>query len=853
MVGRVRTHVISAAGVLVLAATMYPTASAATRSPVGADRPAPTALRNLVASLGGDPAKAGSPRYAYLAKLDSHLQELAAGTRHSGSVVPGGLTVTPAGRVLVDVYVNGDLASAAKGLREMGMKVSAVSRRVPERMVEGYLPIRAATKVAALASTKAVLAVMGNGTDTGSVLSQGDAAHHGPQARALGPTGAGVKVGIMSDSINEVSPFVAGSQATNDLPANVTVLTDDPSGADEGRAMAEIVYDEAPGVTDMVFDTGTTGAATKAQHIADLVNAGANMIVDDTFYLGEPFFQDGTVAQAADQAFADGTAYIASAGNRARQSWEGTFAPGAGSLNDFGGGDTRQAVANLPAHNSMTVNLQWDEPWGAASDNFDVNVYANNVFAFSCTSSTAFPLEQCGISNNGSSAIEVEIEIHRVSGTGTPKMKYIVSDNFGTFSILEHATNSAAIDPDAASANLSIAVGAVCWSTNIANCFGAAGLQSPEGFSSRGPVVRTRSADGQPLLTPEIRQKPNVAGADGVSTDLGPTSGLNPFFGTSAAAPSVGGIAALALSANPSMTTTQLYKLLTDPANSLDCTSASGDPDTDCGSGFLQADRVVTAALTPQTTITAGPSGTTNDPTPTFAFHSSLSGSTFECKVDGGSFTSCTSPKTLTHLGDGSHTFAVRATKDGFTDPTPASRSFAVKTASVAVSGSTLVVTAAAGAKDNIHITRPTASTIKVTDSPGGAFTGSGVHVGAGCTRSGDYTAVCHAGGVTLIKVTSGDQPDQVVNDTNIKSRLEGGSGNDILTGGGANDTIVGGTGADSMKGMNGNDALLARDNTSDTLINCDGGTSPGTTDSAELDPLPKDSAVQGCETKHRQ
>ena len=75
-----------------------------------------------------------------------------------------------------------------------------------------------------------------------------------------------------------------------------------------------------------------------------------------------------------------------------------------------------------------------------------------------------------------------------------------------------------------------------------------------------------------------------------------------------------------------------------------------------------------------------------------------------------------------------------------------------------------------------------------------------------------------------------------------------------MLTGGSANDTLTGGTGADVMKGMNGNDQLLARDLTSDTTINCDGGSSPDTADKADLDLLPKDpdSVVIGCETKTR-
>jgi hypothetical protein len=53
---------------------------------------------------------------------------------------------------------------------------------------------------------------------------------------------------------------------------------------------------------------------------------------------------------------------------------------------------------------------------------------------------------------------------------------------------------------------------------------------------------------------------------------------------------------------------------------------------------------------------------------------------------------------------------------------------------------------------------------------------------------------------------------------------------------------------------MNGNDQLPARDLTSDTAINCDGGSTPGSLDRADLDQLPKDpnSVVKGCESKAR-
>ena len=105
----------------------------------------------------------------------------------------------------------------------------------------------------------------------------------------------------------------------------------------------------------------------------------------------------------------------------------------------------------------------------------------------------------------------------------------------------------------------------------------------------------------------------------------------------------------------------------TDPSANTDPTPASRNFTVD------------TAA--PQTTITSGPAeaSTIDDDTPTFEFSSSEANSTFECSIDGGAFTTCTSPFTTPSLPDGAHTFAVQATDpSGNTDPTPASRSFSV-------------------------------------------------------------------------------------------------------------------------------------------------------------------------------
>ena len=94
----------------------------------------------------------------------------------------------------------------------------------------------------------------------------------------------------------------------------------------------------------------------------------------------------------------------------------------------------------------------------------------------------------------------------------------------------------------------------------------------------------------------------------------------------------------------------------------------------------------------PDTTITSGPSGPTNDQNPTFAYTSSRSNSTFSCRLDGpgvssdslpqGTEEGCSPlPKSYGPLADGYYKFSVKAKRKGMEDQSPASRSFTLDTA----------------------------------------------------------------------------------------------------------------------------------------------------------------------------
>src|SRR5207237_718564 len=98
----------------------------------------------------------------------------------------------------------------------------------------------------------------------------------------------------------------------------------------------------------------------------------------------------------------------------------------------------------------------------------------------------------------------------------------------------------------------------------------------------------------------------------------------------------------------------------------------------------------------PDTSITTQPTDPSNNTTPSFSFGSTETGSSFECRIDGGSWSPYTGPaplspqarhgtRPLTHpteLSDGIHTFHTRATDHaGNTDATPATYTWTLDTA----------------------------------------------------------------------------------------------------------------------------------------------------------------------------
>ncbi|MGQ0593320.1 MAG: S8 family serine peptidase [Gammaproteobacteria bacterium] len=580
-----------------------------------------------------DPAtgRVGSSLLALYQEYRAH-QEL----RRTGLIGDGpafrpsdGLARVQDGYVEIEAIAASDGGGLVTALEEMGMHDS----RVLGRLVSGQFPIAQIQGLADIPSLQFAhpsYAV----TNVGSVTTQGDRAILADAARtAVGVTGSGVTVGVISDSYNCLNGAGAAKDA-GDLPRAIDVIEspeqDHRCGIkddDEGRAMMEIIHDVAP-EAGLAFHTFRGGQVAFADAVRTLAAAGADVIVDDTTNLAEPMFQDGVVAQAVDEVTSNGVAFFSSAGNDARSSYESAFnasatsfsyGKGACAAHNFASGDVRQTI-KLPPDREVRLVFQWDEPFasvsgapGSASD-MDILVMklgTTEVIAKGTAVNTGGdPVEVVTFTNN-TSAERFELGITRCGGPDPTLMKYVL---IGSGTILEHDNAKSTVYGHA--------------NARGAETTGAAWYRKTPEFGTSPPQIEHFSAvGGTPILfdilgnriAAETRQKPAIVAPDGVDTrffganDPDGTNRPN-FFGTSAAAAHAAGVAALMLEANPNLAPAQLYAVLEEGAIDMNDPGTPGfDAGFDFASGFglIQADASV-GAVARQANLSITATGTPN-------------------------------------------------------------------------------------------------------------------------------------------------------------------------------------------------------------------------------------------------
>lgn len=543
------------------------------------------------------------------------------------SIDSNSLLQTNEDQVAIEAIAIEDGESLVRDLEALGLENTASFGKV----VNGSLPVTAIKEMANLDSLNFARPAYKPFTKVGETTSQADISLNADDARSdFAVDGSGITIGVLSDSYNNLDGASDGV-ASGDIPGEgnpfnntpVEVLKDLSSGdgSDEGRAMIELIHDVAPRA-DLAFRTAFEGAADFATGIGELVDAGADIIVDDIGYLTQPFFQDGVIAQAADDAAEAGVPVFSAAGNSGRDSYESEFRESGTTLDLNNDGNAESLAHDFnPNSNEVdifqeftladgeTINLsfQWDQPHaqagGAGSANdmdaFVLNSAQDTILAGSANNNIdGDAVERLVFQNTTGSEATFNLLFTQFLPAGGPtpgKVKYI--DFAGGTSEAEFATNSSTSfgHPNAADA---AGVGAAFYQQTPE--FG----QDPpllESFSSAGGTPILFDTAGNSLPSPEIRPQPRFVAPDGTNTtffgnQINDGDNFPNFFGTSAAAPHAAAVASLMLDAagGPgSLSPEEVYTTLEESAIDME----SSGFDFDSGSGLIQADAAVEAVL----------------------------------------------------------------------------------------------------------------------------------------------------------------------------------------------------------------------------------------------------------------
>ncbi len=523
-------------------------------------------------------------------------------------------------RLLADVRFDHGAAGGVEALRDAGARIVNVSRRyqtVTVAVPPASLPELG--RVARVEGVTEILSPLIHGAEGpgpvssevtscfGVATSEGDAQVGADTARAtFDVDGSGVKVGVLSDSFDNApvaSTIASEDVASGDLPgrgnpcgyADPVDLVDDgfadSDASDEGRAMAQIVHDLAPGA-EVAFATAFTGISSFAENIRALRDAGAKVILDDISYFEEPFFQEGPVGVAVSEVTASGVTYYSSAGNnnlteggKDISSWEAPAFRNAGSCPlgppqiaiqcmDFDPGievDTTFGVT-VEAGATLIVDLQWAQPWFGVTTDLDAYLLnsSDDVVAEGIVDNVSDgkgePREFLAWKNADASSQTARLAIDRCAlacnpfgDSESPRLKFALLQNGSGVTSTEYA--------DSGTGDI---VGPTIFGHNGSeNAMSVAAVpffnsNAIEPYSSRGPVTHyfepvNGTTPAAPLESPLPLAKPDIAATDGgASTFFGSCLTSWRFFGTSAAAPHAAAVAALQLDAKNTATPAEI-------------------------------------------------------------------------------------------------------------------------------------------------------------------------------------------------------------------------------------------------------------------------------------------------------
>ncbi len=768
-----------------------------------------------------------------------------------GALLESGLLrLDQRGRVQVYLRLADASQDALQELRSLGVAVE--QQDDTGTLLQVRANPRALRRVAGLDSVKAITPPRYGRVNAGSALTEGDALLGFDELRArLGVDGAGVTVGVISDGIagledaiaaGDLPPATLNRDATGKLVSTSggVIATSFSSDGDleegfggpgaEGTAMLEIVHDIAPGAQLRFANFDTDLEFMRAvRYLASV----SDVVVDDISFFGGPYDQSSDVSTNTAGVLASLSnpirGYYTSVGNHALHHYQEGFVPAAACIvalpnlcHQFSATtDTTDAFslgpgpANpvfVPSGGMVVVYLTWDDEFGATTSDYDLFLFQHDPselaeLSVDDNTQTGEPAEVLPFINLGPDQF---FDIFIVNVNGASPAHELEMFVFGGAPLsndteINYNTMRSSVPMQSDSGGGVVSVGTINASDP--------GTDTIAPYSSQGP-------------TNNGAIKPDVTAIDGVAV-TGSGGFGTPFFGTSAAAPHLAGLAALLLELEPRLLSggpgdDPLADRAALRAAILGSALDLGSPGTDNTYGSGLANGPAAASLVkPAPVVDAGPTqsvalGSAVNILASFTDTDALE--THTATIDWGDGTppeaGVVSEADGSGTVSGSHTYSAIGTYNVLVTVTDSLGNSGSDTVAVTV-GSSVVkcrgVPATIIGTDGDDVLTGTDS-VDIIASLGGNDT---INALAGndliCTGDGDDT------------INSGDGADRVYS----------GNGNDSVDGGNQSDRLYGGAGSDNLLGSGGNDKLRCGDG----VDTADGGAGK------------KDMAAANCET----